>query len=40
MDLRRRLLEYYNVNRLLNDQSMPIYLSLLKHGYKALVLLY
>lgn len=31
--LRRRLLEYYNVNRLLNEKSMPICLSLLKHGY-------
>ena len=34
VDLRRRLLEYYNVNRLLNEKSMPIYHSLLKHGYQ------
>lgn len=34
MDLRRRLLEYYNVNRLLNEKSMPINLSLLKYGYQ------
>lgn len=34
VDLRRRLLEYYNVNRLLNEKSMPIYLSLLKYGYQ------
>ena len=34
VDLRRRLLEYYNVNRLLNEKSMPINLSLLKHGYQ------
>lgn len=33
VDLRRRLLEYYNVNRLLNEKSMPIYLALLKYGY-------
>lgn len=33
VNLRRRLLEYYNVNRLLNEKSMPICLSLLKHGY-------
>lgn len=31
--LRRWLLEYYNVNRLLNEYSMPIYVALLKHGY-------
>lgn len=30
--LRRRLLEYYNVNRLLNEKSMPIYVAL-KYGY-------
>lgn len=35
VNLRRRLLEYYNVNRLLNEKSMPIYLSLLKHGYQS-----
>lgn len=34
VNLRRRLLEYYNVNRLLNEKSMPIYHSLLKHGYQ------
>lgn len=33
VDLRRRLLEYYNVQRLLNEKSMPIHRSLLKHGY-------
>ena len=33
VDLRRRLLEYYNVNRLLNDNSMPINVALLKYGY-------
>lgn len=33
VDLRRRLLEYYNVNRLLNEKSMPINVSLLKYGY-------
>lgn len=33
VDLRRRLLEYYNVNRLLNENSMPIYVALLKYGY-------
>ena len=33
VDLRRRLLEYYNVNRLLNEKSMPIYVALLKYGY-------
>lgn len=33
VDLRRRLLEYYNVKRLLNEKSMPINHSLLKHGY-------
>lgn len=32
VNLRRRLLEYYNVNRLMNEKSMPIYSSLLKHG--------
>ena len=31
--LKRRLLEYYNVNRLLNEQSMPINVALLKYGY-------
>lgn len=33
VDLRRRLLEYYNVNRLLNEKSMPISVALLKYGY-------
>jgi group I intron endonuclease len=33
VDLSRRLLEYYNVNRLLNEESMPINLALLKYGY-------
>jgi group I intron endonuclease len=33
LDLRHRLLEYYNANRLLNEKSMPIYSALLKHGY-------
>lgn len=33
VDLRRRLLEYYNVKRLLNEDSMPIYVALLKYGY-------
>jgi group I intron endonuclease len=32
-DLRRRLLEYFNVNRLLNEKSMPINVALLKYGY-------
>lgn len=34
VDLRRRFLEYYNVNRLLNEKSMPICQALLKHGYQ------
>lgn len=33
VDLKRRLLEYYNVNRLLNENSMPINVALLKYGY-------
>ena len=33
VDLRRRLLEYYNVNRLSNETSMPISVALLKYGY-------
>lgn len=33
VDLKRRLLEYYNVNRLLNEDSMPINVALLKYGY-------
>ena len=32
-NLKRRFLEYYNVNRLLKENSMPIYAALLKHGY-------
>jgi hypothetical protein len=35
VDLRRRLLEYYNVKRILNEKSMPINKSLLKHGYQS-----
>jgi hypothetical protein len=31
--LNRRLLEYYNANRLLNEKSMPINNALLKYGY-------
>ena len=34
VDLRRRFLEYYNVNRLLNETSMLIHVALLKYGYK------
>lgn len=34
VDLRRRLLEYYNVNRILNEKSMPINVALLKYGYQ------
>ncbi|KAG0122853.1 GIY-YIG endonuclease ATPase 6 i1 grp IC protein [Tuber indicum] len=33
VNLRRRLLEYFNVNRLLNENSMPINVALLKYGY-------
>lgn len=33
VSLKRRLLEYYNVNRLLNEKSMPINVALLKYGY-------
>jgi len=33
VNLRRRLLEYYNVNRLLKESSMPINVALLKYGY-------
>lgn len=35
VDLRRRFLEYYNINRLLNETSMPIYTALLKYGYRS-----
>ena len=31
--LKRRLLEYFNVNRLLREESMPINVALLKYGY-------
>lgn len=31
--LKRRVLEYYNVNRLLNEKSMPINIAFLKYGY-------
>lgn len=31
--LSRRILEYYNVNRILNEKSMPINVALLKYGY-------
>lgn len=34
VNLRRRLLEYYNINRLLNENSMPINTALLKYGYQ------
>ena len=33
VDLKRRLLEYYNVNRMLNEKSMAINVALLKYGY-------
>lgn len=33
VNLKRRLLEYYNVNRLLNEKSMSINKALLKYGY-------
>lgn len=33
INLRRRLLQYYNVKRLLNEKSMPINIALLKYGY-------
>jgi group I intron endonuclease len=33
VDLRRRVMEYYSVNRLINEDSMPICAALLKHGY-------
>lgn len=31
--LKRRVLEYFNVNRLLREESMPINIALLKYGY-------
>ena len=33
MALRRRLIEYFNVNRLLKDTNMHICAALLKYGY-------
>ena len=33
IDLRGRLLEYYNVNLLLNEKSMPVNVALLKYDY-------
>lgn len=33
VDLKRRLLEYYNINRLLREKSMLIHIALLKYGY-------
>lgn len=33
INLKRRLLEYCNVNRLLKEESMPINVALLKYGY-------
>lgn len=33
VDLRRRILEYFNVNRLINSPSMPICVALLKYGF-------
>lgn len=35
VNLRRRLLQYYNVNRLLNDKNMAINVALLKYGYNS-----
>jgi group I intron endonuclease len=35
VNLRRRLLEYYNVNRLLSQNSMAINRALLKYGYSS-----
>ena len=34
VDLGRRLSEYYKINRLLNEKSMPINVALLKYGYQ------
>jgi hypothetical protein len=34
VNLRRRLLEYYNVNRLINKNYMSINVALLKHSYR------
>lgn len=31
--MKSRLFEYYNVNRLLNEKSMPVCVALLKYGY-------
>jgi len=33
MNLKRILLEYFNVNRFLKQESMPIHIALLKYGY-------
>ena len=33
VDLKRRLLEYYNMKRLITEKSMPINIALLKYGY-------
>jgi group I intron endonuclease len=33
VNLRRRLLEYYNINRLLRESSRPINLAILEHGF-------
>lgn len=33
INLKRRLLEYYNVNRMLNEKSMAINVALLNYGY-------
>lgn len=35
VDLRRRLMEYYNANRLMKYNNMPINSALLKHGYQS-----
>ncbi len=38
VDLRRRLIEYYNANRLMKYNNMPINSALLKHGYQSFTL--
>ncbi|KAG0632538.1 hypothetical protein HOY80DRAFT_871843, partial [Tuber brumale] len=35
VDLRRRFIEYYNINYLTFNTSMPIGSALLKHGYSS-----
>lgn len=35
MDLRRRLLKYFSVTGLMQDNSMSIYKALLKYGYSS-----